>query len=562
MEPSERLEDLLNENKELRYQLEEATDTIDAIRNGHVDALVMKAPDGHQLYTLKNADQTYRVFIEQMAEGAITLNEDGIILYSNSRFAHMMDIPLEKVIGLSFKTFVAAVSRDKYVELIANGWKGNIKDEIILTDTEGQQKPYLLSCNTLDLDEGLSLSVIVSDLSSQKENQRLLRLKNHQLEIAQEITKKLYDKLEIKVKERTEELYHSREHFKFLADNIPQMIWTNLPNGEINFYNKQWYDYTGLPSDIGFNEGWRIVIHPDDQPDTSLKYWAAINGGHVYVKENRYKRQSDGTYRWHLNRGIPLKNEQGEIILWIGTATDIEDQKQEMDKKDEFIGIASHELKTPLTSLKGYLQIISNYKKEPLPETVKGLLVKANEALNKLQYLVNDLLDVSKINAGRLEYSMDRLTVANLVKTATDNAGHIYPNYIFDSTVEENLSVTGNAERLEQVLSNLIGNAVKYSKNNNHIMVKAARHGNFARVTVIDKGIGLTEEQQEKIFDRFYRVEDKKFLTSGLGMGLYICSEIIKTHGGNIGVNSVFGNGSSFYFELPVNADDDNSFIA
>ncbi|OCX51336.1 hypothetical protein BEL04_15000 [Mucilaginibacter sp. PPCGB 2223] len=544
---------LLSEYRELKHRLEEANETIDAIRNGKVDTLVVRGEDGeNQLYTLKSADQTYRVFIEKMAEGAVTLNEDGIILYSNSRFARMLDSSLEKVMGVAFETFVHPQLKEEFLNLFKRGWDADCKDEIVLNTANGNAVPFLLSCTTLEFDEGMALSIIVTDLSAQKETQQQLRIKNDQLEEARSATEKLNNELETLVRARTQELFASREHFRFLANNIPQMIWTNLPDGSVNFNNQQWYDYTGIDIDVVSAFSWKLVIHPDDVAETLRRYRSALQTGHTFEIENRYKRASDSTYRWHLNRGIPLYNEDGEITLWVGTATDIEDQKRAMEKKDEFIGIASHELKTPLTSLKGYLQIIDNYKGETVPKPVKLFINKATDAASKLQYLVNDLLDVSKINAGRLEYQMNRVGVRELVDSCIDNARHIYPLHHFEIQNIEDVFVKGNTERLEQVLMNFISNAVKYSQDSKHIIISGQCHHDYVRVSVTDFGIGLTDEQKDKIFERFYRVEDKKFLASGLGMGLYICSEIIKAHSGDIGVISEFGKGSTFYFDLPL----------
>ena len=173
--------DLLSENEELRMQLEEANDTINAIRTGQVDAFVVEADGEHQLYTLKTADQTYRVFIEKMNEGAVTLNRDGLILYSNSRFANMMGMPLEKVLGLSFDEFIPEQSRVKFNELINTGWEEDCKEEIILQSRDDNFIPCLLSCNTLELDEGIALSLILTDLTILKEAEQQLKQKNEEL---------------------------------------------------------------------------------------------------------------------------------------------------------------------------------------------------------------------------------------------------------------------------------------------------------------------------------------------------------------------------------------------
>lgn len=182
MNTSKTYEQLLKENEELLWQLEEATDTINAIRSGQVDALVVKDSTGeHQLFTLKTADQSYRVFIEKMNEGAVTLNRDGIILYCNSMFASMINMPLSKVVGMYFETFIHEGFKETYKNLFEKGWFEDNKSELCL-NREGQEVPCQLSVTTLQLDEGPSLSIIVTDLSFQKEIQQLLKQNNERLE--------------------------------------------------------------------------------------------------------------------------------------------------------------------------------------------------------------------------------------------------------------------------------------------------------------------------------------------------------------------------------------------
>jgi len=544
-------DELLSEANELRFQLEEANDNHQCHPHRQVDALVVQGEGGHQLYTLKTADQTYRTFIEKMNEGAVTLNHDGIILYSNSRFATMVGMPLEKVIGLTFDKFIPAEFSEKFSSTINTGWEKECKEELSLVDSKKHLIPCLLSCNTLELDEGTALSLILTDLTIQKEAEEELKNKNEQLTEAQNATEKLNDELEGTVKTRTSDLLVSREHFKLLANSIPQMTWTNLPNGEVNFYNQRWFDYTGLTAKDSQDKNWRkMVSHPDDMAMAEEKFLAALKSGKPYEVESRFKR-ADGAYRWHLNRAIPLRDDNDKILFWVGTATDIEDQKAELDRKDEFIGIASHELKTPLTSLKGYLQLIS-FKKTGLPDPIRQYVDKATIALNKLQNLVNDLLDVSKIKAGKLEYATTTINLAELITTCVENAEHIYPAYKFNNQATTGFLINGNDERLEQVLNNLISNAVKYSPVNKDITISTTKQGDKVRVAVTDVGIGLSETQQQRIFERFYRVEDKKYMSSGLGMGLYISQQIIHNHDGTIGVESELGKGATFYFDLTL----------
>jgi two-component system phosphate regulon sensor histidine kinase PhoR len=552
MDTMKTAEQLRAEMEELRMQLQEANETIHAISTGQVDALIVQGENGHELYTLKSADQTYRMFIEKMNEGAVTLNREGIILYSNSRFADIVNTPLEKVIGVPLQYFIPDEFQKNFQALIARGWQADNKGEVSIFNRAYNLVPYLLSCKTLELDEGLAMSIILTDLTAQKEAQKQLEYKNEELEQAQRFTAQLNDELENLVKERTNELFLSREHFKFLADHIPVIVWTALPDGNLDYFNKRWYDYTGLTFAQSKNMGWKAALHPDDVALSISKWKKAVRAGKPYEMEYRIKNSLDDSYRWYLGYAVPFKSEHSEIVAWFGTNTDIEDQKRAMTRKDEFIGIASHELKTPLTSLKGYLQLINMYKKEPIPADVEKYVSKANEAINKLQYLVNDLLDVSKIQAGKLEYAVKPFSISELLSLCLESANHIYQSHRIVNISVDDFKVIGNIERLEQVIMNLIGNAVKYAKNDEDIIIEAVKMDDMGRVCVTDFGIGLSDAQKELIFDRFYRVEDKKFKTSGLGMGLYISSEIVKTHNGTIGVNSKLGEGSTFYFDLPL----------
>lgn len=552
METSKTYEQVQKENDELKGRLEEATDTIEAIRNGQVDAIVVNGEKGHRIYTLKTADQTFRIFIEKMNEGAVTLSREGLIVYSNTKFASIVKMPLQKVMGLTFSVFIPPESQWQYDAMVEKAWISHCKEELLILDNAGNKICCLVSCNTLEMEDGISLSLIITDLTSQKEIQERLRQQNKELDNARKKAAKMNDLLEITVKERTHDLLISREHFKMLADHIAPMTWTNLPDGSFDYCNQRWHDYTGLSLEESKGSGWKSALHPDDLGHTMIKFDAALKSGNPFEMENRYRRKADGSYRWYLNRAMPLRNENGEIIFWVGTATDIDDQKRELERKDEFIGVASHELKTPLTSLKGYLQLMAAQSKEDIAPMTKNYLDRANNSIRKLQHLVDDLLDVSKINAGRLNYTIEPVDLKDIVQTCMENAVHMNKGFEFIVENDLDLLIKGNAERLEQVIMNLVSNAVKYSQDDKRVVVKTSRHENWARVSVTDFGIGLRKEQQKRIFDRFYRVDDKKYMTGGLGMGLYISSQIINTHGGTLGVESEFGKGSNFYFELQL----------
>src|SRR5689334_21197929 len=263
--------ELIKEIEELRLQLQEANETIHAIRTGQIDALVVSTESGPQLYTLKSADHTYRIFIEKMKEGAVTLNQDEIILYSNSQFASMVDLPLSEVIGIPFGRFIPNGCMADFKRLMKSGWNADSKGEIFLKNNKDRIIPVLLSFTSLELDEGMSLSVILTDLSAQKETQNQLKSKNDQLEDARESIAKMNEELEDIVKERTKDLLMSREYFKYLANNIPVLIWTADMNGKLDYINHRWYQYTGFDLEDSRTKQ-RELVHPDDL-ELSSKAW-------------------------------------------------------------------------------------------------------------------------------------------------------------------------------------------------------------------------------------------------------------------------------------------------
>jgi two-component system CheB/CheR fusion protein len=542
-------EELLVELEELSFQLKEANETIHAIRTGQVDALMVETEGGPQLYTLKSADHTYRVLIEKMKEGAVTFDTKGIILYCNSQFADMINIPSRKVIGMPIMSFIPAEYKNRFKKITEQGWHSDSKGEIFLKNKNNELIPFLLSATCLELDEGVALSIILTDLSLQKENERQLELKNQQLEEARLAAYKMNEELEDIVEERTKDLLISREYFKFLADNIPVIIWTADPDGKLDYVNQQWVEYTGFDVEESRTKQLELV-HPDDLEHSSTEWKKALKEKKKYEGEFRFKRSSDENYRWHYSQAIPFKDSNGNITAWIGTNIDIDDQKKELDKKDEFIGVASHELKTPLTSLKGYIQLMEFQNN--LPESTKLFVSKATSSINKLQHLIDQLLDSSKIQAGKLKFNKHELNLTELVNLCIENSQYMYPSYTIKKELQDNIIVFGNEERIEQVLMNLINNAVKYSPNKKEITIRTQKNGVSAYVSVIDFGIGMSATDQKSIFERFYRGNGHDPTTPGLGMGLYISSEIIKEHDGEIKVKSKLNEGSVFTFSLPL----------
>jgi PAS domain S-box-containing protein len=244
-----------------------------------------------------------------------------------------------------------------------------------------------------------------------------------------------------------------------------------------------------------------------------------------------------------------LGSERDEIIAII---LDITERKKLEQRKDEFIGIASHELKTPLTSIKGYTQILERIIQQMGNEKLQLYLKKTNNYIDRLDSLIGDLLDVSKIQAGKLQMNFNQFDFDSLVKDSIDSIQHLNTHHkiIMKGTVKEKIS--GDRNRLEQVFTNLLSNAIKYSPKADKVIVDVQRENNHVQVAVQDFGVGIPRNKQDKLFSRFYRVEETAKTFSGLGIGLYISCEIIGRHNGKMWVNSEKGKGSTFYFTLPI----------
>jgi two-component system CheB/CheR fusion protein len=221
------------------------------------------------------------------------------------------------------------------------------------------------------------------------------------------------------------------------------------------------------------------------------------------------------------------------------------------EKKDEFISIASHELKTPLTTIKAYMHVVSKLCKE-CPEEVVKYINKMSQLVDKLSFLLNDLLDISKIHLGKLDLSRSEVNMDTFLPEILNSIQHITNDHkiILDQNAVTKVSV--DAIRLEQVITNLVSNATKYSPGRDKIIISSVVENNEIIFSFTDYGIGIPNENIDKIFNRFYRVDESAAQFSGLGIGLFISSQIIKQHGGKIWVESIVGKGSTFYFNLPL----------
>ncbi|MEB3217716.1 MAG: PAS domain-containing protein [Nostocales cyanobacterium 94392] len=378
--------------------------------------------------------------------------------------------------------------------------------------------------------------------------------------------------IDITERKQTESaLRESELNFRTLADSMPQIVWTSRPDGFTDYYNQRWTNYTGMTLEQTQGWGWEPVLHPDDLQKCIDAWSESLRTGNNYHIEYRFRRVSDGEYRWFLGRAIPLRDENGQIIKWFGSCTDIHDQKcaqeaaeQANRVKDEFLAILSHELRTPLNPILGWTKIL---QKGHLDAEKTQIALQTIERNAKLQtQLIDDLLDISRIIRGKLSLDVATVDLTTVIQAALETvrlaaeAKSITIHTVKSSSVG---MVNGDAGRLQQVLWNILSNAVKFTPKGGDISIKLTQVENHAQIQIKDTGKGINKEFIPYIFEHF-RQEDsvitRKF--GGLGLGLAIVRQIVELHGGTVTADSPGeGQGAVFTVKIPITSVINNTII-
>jgi PAS domain S-box-containing protein len=362
-------------------------------------------------------------------------------------------------------------------------------------------------------------------------------------------------------KRQEEALRASEQRWRTMAEALPNLVWTDLPNGQCDWLSSQWGKYTGIPENELLGLRWlETVIHPDDRERTLVCWQAACADQGDYDLEYRIRRY-DGEYHWFKTRGVPVRDEQGKIVYWFGTCTDIEDVKRleaalrEADRrKNEFLATLAHELRNPLAPIRNGLQILRMVKDGPIREQTRGMMERQ---LGQLVRLVDDLLDISRISRNKLELRKARIplgaVIENAVETARpliDEKGHA----LMVALPPEPVYLDADLTRLAQVFWNLLNNSAKYTDPGGRIELLAERQGGEVVVTVQDNGIGIPAEALADLFTLFSQVDHSlEHSQGGLGIGLALVKGLVEMHGGSIEAESAgVGQGSRLVVRLPV----------
>lgn len=522
-------------------------------------------------------DAILSAIVESSNDAIISKDLNGIIRSWNESAEHIFGYTEAEAVGQSILMLIPPSKQHEEDLIISNIKNGKRIDhfETIRLGKHGREIAISLTISPIKNKEGVIVgaSKIARDITEQVRSQRLIKKYTENLEALSEIAKGISEKLDVeiilqRVTDATTKITGAA-FGAFFYNTINEqgeafMLYT------LSGAPRSAFEHMGMPRNTAiFNptfSGQGITRVDDITKDPRYGHNAPYHGmpkGHLPVVSylsipviSNSGAVIGGLFFGHPEAGIFTEDHE-DIISSIASQAAIaidnsklfEEVKSLSAKKDEFIALASHELKTPLTSVKGYLQLLCKMQNN---EMQQRFLNKSLQQVERLNALVEDMLNMSKIEAGKLVFNIETFDLRELVLDVTEafsytDASHL----IIKDILKTPVFIDADRQRIEQVLINLIGNAIKYSPKAKEIIVKLHTDGKSVTFSVQDFGIGLTAEQQQKVFTRFYRAEGNNGI-SGLGLGLYLTKQIIDRHAGNLQVDSEYGSGSEFHFTLPI----------
>ena len=389
-------------------------------------------------------------------------------------------------------------------------------------------------------------------------------------------------------KHAEKELLEREQKFRLLADSLPEHIWTSDTEGNLNYFNQSVFDYSGLTLDQITEDGWIQIVHPDDREENINQWMNSIKTGKDFLIEHRFRR-FDGEFRWQLSRAIPQKDEHGNIRMWVGSSTDIQDQKmflQELEKQvsertaelarknvdlekmnkelQSFAYISSHDLQEPLRKIQTFSSRIMDKELESLSERGKDYLMRMQNAANRMQTLIEDLLAYSRTSTG--EQKFKKMKLSDVVAEVAEDLKEELEQKDAQLEVNAPCEVDIIHFQFRQLLINLIGNSLKFVKNDINPVIKIssirkkgadfnnerlAKDKYYCRVRVEDNGIGFEPKHAELIFELFQRLYGKSEY-KGTGIGLAIVKKIVENHNGIVIASGQKNQGATFDIYLPT----------
>lgn len=371
----------------------------------------------------------------------------------------------------------------------------------------------------------------------------------------------------------------SENRLRFMAESMPQKVFTSKPDGTSDYFNPQWSEYTGMSFRQLKRGDWTKVIHPDDVEDNLNRWQYSLKTGEPFAFEHRLKRH-DGAYRWHVARAQAMRNEEGKITKWVGSDTDIHDIKLSLRRehklevrtaalaeqreqlvllnkaKDEFISLSSHQLRTPSTGVKQYLAMVLEGYAGQITEEQRTFLKQAYDSNERQLVIINDLLRVAQVDAGKVTLRRTEVDIIPLLRDVIDEQSSKFSarnQTLLFQPKNPRLKAKIDTANIRMVLENIIDNASKYTPPNKTIEISAKKLKDECIITIKDEGVGIEKNDISRIFSKFSRIENPlSAIVGGSGLGLYWVKKIIDLHEGSIDVNSEIGKGTTFTIRLPL----------
>ncbi|MFL9833729.1 PAS domain-containing sensor histidine kinase [Chryseobacterium terrae] len=479
-------------------------------------------------YTLGESEKRFKTLVEKAPVAMASLKGE------NFEVEIVNDLVLKiwnkgrSVIGLPLEKALPELAGQLFIEILKNVYKTGeayygMEDKALIEEDGKLVERYLNFVYQPIFDEkknSTSILIVASDVTEQVKARESVTEINNRLEIALDASKLGSTEVDL-----TTGIMQSNAQFKF--------NYGYMPHEEFN--------YPDLFE----------AMLPEYREPVKALVQEAIRTNGIYKAEYPVKWR-DGSIHWLQAHGRPRYDDKGVANRMVGMNSDITDKKLIEQRKDDFLSVASHELKTPLTAVKASIQLLNRIKDRPYSPIHVKLMEQSDRGIEKMCMLVDDLLNMSKM--GQDQLSLDLLKF-NMLEMLSNSCSHISleDDYKITFNCDENIEVVADQNRIEQVVTNFINNAVKYGKNSKEIHINVEVEDEFVKVSVKDFGQGIPESAIPFVFDRYYRAEHLGKSYSGLGLGLYICSEIIKKHSGKIGVKSKMDEGSTFWFMLPIN---------
>ena len=355
-------------------------------------------------------------------------------------------------------------------------------------------------------------------------------------------------------RESESKLRESEQHYRWLVEQVKDhIIYSTDKDGLITDWNKAAEQITGYMKDEVKGKFHGLIYTPEDNKQNIPGEEMNTAGSRGKAVNERWHMRKDKSLFWGSGMVTPIRDEIGNLQGYSKVMRDITTHIEQEKRKDDFLSIASHELKTPITSIKAYVQLLAQRLTGSDDKKNAYFIANIDNQINKLVVLINDFLEVSKIEAGKLVFNKKKFDMNSLIKRITTDIQYMSETHQIKKIGELSKSVYGDEDRIAQVLINLLTNAIKYSPQSNEIIVTSKLSSDEVIISVQDFGIGIPNKKQKNIFDKYFQVTEKgEEGKKGFGLGLYITAEIIRQHNGKIWVESTKGKGSTFYFTLPI----------